>query len=39
MGLSILTVMFLALTREAYATIVAFLLLVVKGVLLWMSRA
>ena len=34
MGLSIFTVVFLALTREAYAIVVAFLLLVIKGVLL-----
>lgn len=39
MGLSILAVLFLALTREAYATATAFALLVVKGALLWMSRA
>lgn len=31
MGLSILIVLFLALTREAYATMVAFLLLIIKG--------
>lgn len=34
MGLSILIVLFLAITREAYAITVAFLLLVTKGVLL-----
>ena len=34
MGLSILVILFLAITREAYAIIVAFLLLVTKGMLL-----
>lgn len=34
MGLSILTVLFLAMAREAYAITVAFLLLIIKGVLL-----
>lgn len=34
MGLSILTVLFLAMTREAYAITVAFMLLVIKGLLL-----
>ena len=34
MGIGILTVLFLALTREVYAIVVAFLLLVIKGVLL-----
>lgn len=34
MGLSILTVLFLAMTREAYAVTVAFLLLIIKGILL-----
>ena len=34
MGLSILTVLFLAMTREAYAITVAFLLLIIKGILL-----
>ena len=34
MGLHILTVLFLALTRETYATTVAFLLFVIKGMLL-----
>ena len=37
MGLSILTVLFLAMTREAYAIAVAFLLLIIKGVLLFKS--
>ena len=35
LGLSILAVLFLAMTREAYAITVAFLLLVIKGVLLF----
>lgn len=35
MGLSILTVLFLAMTREAYAVTMAFLLFVTKGILLW----
>ena len=39
MALSVAAVLFLALTREAYAIVVAFLLLVVKAMLLWMSRA
>jgi hypothetical protein len=34
MGLSIFIVVFLALTREVYAVIVAFLLLTIKGILL-----
>ena len=34
MGIGIFTVLFLALTREVYAIVVAFLLLVIKGVLL-----
>jgi len=34
MGLSILTVLFLAVTRVAYAITVAFLLLIMKGILL-----
>lgn len=34
MGLSILLVLFLAMSREAYAIIVAFLLLVIKGIIL-----
>ena len=39
MGLSVLTVLFLAMTREAYAIVVAFLLFVIKTALIWMSRA
>ena len=39
MGLSVLTVLFLAMRREAYAIVVAFLLFVIKMVLIWMSRA
>ena len=39
MGLSVLTVLFLAMTREAYAIVVAFLLFVIKMTLIWMSRA
>ena len=35
MGTNILIVLFLAMEREAYAVMLAFLLLVVKGVLLW----
>ena len=35
MVLSILTVCFLAITREAYATTVVFLLLVIKGIILF----
>lgn len=38
-GLSVLTVLFLAMTREAYAIVVAFLLFVIKMALIWMSRA
>ena len=34
MGTGILTVFFLAMTREAYATAAAFLLLIIKGILL-----
>ena len=34
MGLSILTVLFLAMTRDAYAITVTFLLLIIKGILL-----
>lgn len=34
MGINILAVLFLAMTREAYAVILAFLLLVMKGILL-----
>lgn len=34
MGLSILTVLFLAMTRDAYPITVAFLLLIIKGILL-----
>ncbi len=34
MGLSILIVLFLAMTREAYAVTVVFLLLIIKGILL-----
>lgn len=34
MGLSIMTVLFLAMTREAYAITVVFLLLIIKGILL-----
>ncbi len=39
MGLSVLTVLFLAMTREAYAIAVAFLLFVIKMAPIWMSRA
>ena len=43
MGLSVLTVLFLAMTREAYAIVVAFLLFVIKMALkypfAWVSRA
>lgn len=39
MGLSVLTVLFLAMTRETYAIVVAFLLFVIKMTLIWMSRA
>ena len=35
MGLSILAALFLAMTREAYAVTMAFLLFVTKGILLW----
>ena len=35
MVLSILTVLFLAMTREAYAVTIAFLLLLIKGILLF----
>lgn len=35
MGLSILAVLFLAMTREAYAVTMAFLLFVTRGILLW----
>ncbi len=34
LGLSILTVLFLGMTREAYAIIIAFMLLIIKGILL-----
>ena len=34
MAISILSVLFLAMTRETYAVIVVFLLLVIKGMLL-----
>lgn len=34
MGLSVLTVLFLAMTREAYAITLVFLLLIIKGILL-----
>jgi len=33
LGLSILTVLFLGMTREAYAIVIAFMLLVIKGIL------
>lgn len=39
MGLSVLTVLFLAMAREAYAIVAAFLLFVIKMALIWMSRA
>ena len=39
MGLSVLTVLFLAMTREAYAIVVAFLLFVIKMALIWMSKS
>lgn len=39
MGLSVLIVLFLAMTREAYAIAVAFLLFVIKMALIWMGRA
>ena len=38
MAHSIVLVMFLALTRASYAIVVAFLLLVVKGVVLWKRK-
>lgn len=38
MGISILTVIFLAITRETYAVTVIFLLLVIKGVLLFKRK-
>ena len=38
LGLSIFSVLFLALTREAYAIVIAFLLLVIKGILLLRYR-
>lgn len=38
MGLSILAVLFLAMTREAYAVTMAFLLFVTKGILLWKNE-
>ena len=38
MILSVLAVLFLALTREAYAIAMVFLLLVVKGMLLWRRK-
>ena len=34
MGLSTITVLFLSLTREAYAIIIVFILLIIKGILL-----
>ena len=34
MGISIMTVLFLAMTREAYAITTVFLLLIIKGMLL-----
>lgn len=34
-GLSIITVLFLSIAREAYAVVVAFLLLLIKGGLLY----
>lgn len=39
MGLGIITVLFLALAREAYAIVLAFLLLVIKGILLLKYKA
>lgn len=39
MGLSVLTVLFLTMTWEAYAIVVAFLLFVIKMALIWMGRA
>lgn len=38
MGLSILTVLFLTMTREPYALTIVFLLLVIKGVLLFKAK-
>ena len=38
LGLSIFTVLFLALAREAYAVIIVFVLLVIKGILLLKYR-
>ena len=38
MGLSILLVLILAMSREAYAIIVTFLLLVIKGIVLLKSK-
>ena len=38
MGLSVFTVLFLALAREAYAIVIVFLLLVIKGILLLKYR-
>lgn len=38
MGLSILAVLFLAMTREVYAVTMAFLLFVTKGILLWKNE-
>ena len=35
---SVLAVLFLSLSREAYAIVLAFLLLVVKGMLLWRRK-
>lgn len=39
MGLSVLTVLFLAMTREAYAIVVAFLLFVIKMAPIWMGQS
>ena len=39
MGFSVLTVLFLAMTREAYAIVVAFLLFVIKMALISMSKS
>ena len=39
MGLSVLTVLFPAMTREACVIVVAFLLFVIKMALIWMGRA
>ena len=38
MGLSVLTVLLLAIAREAYASMLAFLLFVIKGILLLKNR-